>query len=290
VKTRILTIAGSKGGTGKSALLVQLGILLAEQGARVILVDGDLSGANLHTFFGLEDPDAHLDAVLLGRQELLSSILPTGVPGLAMLPGVRRDLQPPVSQEHFRRWFRELRQLEADWVLVDAGSGTSPWNLQLAEGADLCLLTLNPEPTSIEREIRFVRGFCRFRLQSLSGGESFPASGWLPVPWLAAIRRKKPQLASQLQAQLRRAPVGLILNQVRTPEDRELAEDCASVYRRFFGLDCHNLGWLPFDERLWLSIRERRPAVLEYPQSRWTESVQRLVRQLLQESLWRSQS
>jgi len=47
---RIYPIGGGKGGVGKSFITANLGALLAKQGKRVVLVDLDLGGSNLHTF------------------------------------------------------------------------------------------------------------------------------------------------------------------------------------------------------------------------------------------------
>jgi flagellar biosynthesis protein FlhG len=46
---RIWSIGGGKGGIGKSLLAASLGTQLARMGKRVVLVDADLGGANLHT-------------------------------------------------------------------------------------------------------------------------------------------------------------------------------------------------------------------------------------------------
>ena len=49
--TIIWPVAGGKGGTGKSTLTANLGVGLSLLGYKVILVDGDLGGADLHLFF-----------------------------------------------------------------------------------------------------------------------------------------------------------------------------------------------------------------------------------------------
>ena len=46
---RIIGVGGGKGGIGKSLLSASLGIDLARRGYRVVLLDADLGGANLHT-------------------------------------------------------------------------------------------------------------------------------------------------------------------------------------------------------------------------------------------------
>ena len=52
-KNKILPIAGGKGGTGKSFLVANLSIALAAQGFKVVVIDLDLGGSNLHSYRGL---------------------------------------------------------------------------------------------------------------------------------------------------------------------------------------------------------------------------------------------
>jgi flagellar biosynthesis protein FlhG len=57
---RIVALGGGKGGIGKTLVSANLGIALAQRGKRVVLVDADLGGANLHTCLGLPQPAATL--------------------------------------------------------------------------------------------------------------------------------------------------------------------------------------------------------------------------------------
>ena len=56
----ILPIASGKGGVGKSNTAVNLAIILAKKGKRVVLIDLDFGGANLHTLLGLKNNHAGL--------------------------------------------------------------------------------------------------------------------------------------------------------------------------------------------------------------------------------------
>ena len=55
---RIIAVGGGKGGVGKSLVTSSLGISLAQHGKRVVVLDADLGGANLHTCLGLSTPRA----------------------------------------------------------------------------------------------------------------------------------------------------------------------------------------------------------------------------------------
>jgi flagellar biosynthesis protein FlhG len=63
----VWTIGGGKGGSGKSFITTNIGICLSQMGVRVILVDADLGGANLHTFLGIHPPVPSLSDFLQKR-------------------------------------------------------------------------------------------------------------------------------------------------------------------------------------------------------------------------------
>jgi len=51
----IIAVGGGKGGVGKSFVLSSVGMSLAKKG-KVIMIDADLGGANLHNFLGISRP------------------------------------------------------------------------------------------------------------------------------------------------------------------------------------------------------------------------------------------
>lgn len=56
IEQRIWAIGGGKGGVGKSFITANLAMLLAQQKKRVVAIDVDLGGANLHSFLGVKTP------------------------------------------------------------------------------------------------------------------------------------------------------------------------------------------------------------------------------------------
>ena len=78
LEKRTWAVAGGKGGTGKTVLTSNLGVGLAILGYKVILIDADLGGADLHLSFGMPVPKRNLNDFLSGRLPNLEDvILPT---------------------------------------------------------------------------------------------------------------------------------------------------------------------------------------------------------------------
>ena len=75
-RRQIWSVGGGKGGIGKSLISASVGWQLARMGQRVVLVDADLGGANLHTCLGLPNPARTLyyDGGLGVVVELLSAL------------------------------------------------------------------------------------------------------------------------------------------------------------------------------------------------------------------------
>src|SRR5512135_2785418 len=83
----IWTVAGGKGGTGKTFLASCMGTLLAKKKNRVTLVDLDLGGANLHSFLGLLGPRQSLTSFFEAKASLDELDAPTGIENLSLISG-----------------------------------------------------------------------------------------------------------------------------------------------------------------------------------------------------------
>ncbi len=57
---KIWAIGGGKGGTGKTFVTSAMGTYIAGKGKRVLLIDIDIGGANLHSFLGISRPKKSL--------------------------------------------------------------------------------------------------------------------------------------------------------------------------------------------------------------------------------------
>ena len=93
---RVIPVGGGKGGVGKTFVVANLAVALTRLGHRVIAVDADLEGPNLHTCLGLLRPPVSLaDYVAHREEDLRKLVLDSSVPGLQVIAGTRGNLATP---------------------------------------------------------------------------------------------------------------------------------------------------------------------------------------------------
>jgi len=290
----IWTIGGGKGGSGKSFITANIGICLSKLGVRVILIDADLGGANLHTFFGISPPALSLSDFIKKRVSYLHEVLiPTAIPNLQLLTGAQDLLNAADAKSVQRkRLLRSIQSLEGDYILVDLGGGNSLSVLDFFLMSNGGILVVTPEPTSIENTYRFLKSAFYRRLgQSVS---SHPVKTLIdgaldrknemgiqnPHDLIRAVRRINEEEAKKIEEEIETFHPNLILNQVRSKKDIEIGFSIRSACQKYFGIHLHYLGYVVYDQDVCHSIRKRRPLVLENARSRAAQCVMEIATKL----------
>ncbi|ADG13467.1 cell division ATPase MinD [Methanocaldococcus infernus] len=144
----IITIASGKGGVGKTTTTASLAVALAKLGKKTLVIDGDLSMANLAILFNLDKKKPSLHEVLSGEADIREAIYKhkTGVyvvPTSLSLEGYKKaeiELLPEVLEEVGD---------EFDYILIDAPAGLNREMTVHLATADKLLLVVTPEMFSI---------------------------------------------------------------------------------------------------------------------------------------------
>jgi flagellar biosynthesis protein FlhG len=149
-RTVSLCIMSGKGGVGKTNLSLNLGYALRDMGHKMLLMDCDLGLANLDVLLGLA-PEKNLQDMLSGQAHA-SEVVQTVEPGLDILPaasGVPEMVEMDQNQQG--ALFDKLTDLVADYefLVLDLGAGISGTVLSLARMAQMRVVLVTPEPTSL---------------------------------------------------------------------------------------------------------------------------------------------
>jgi len=294
-RARMIPIGGGKGGVGKSFVVANLSASLSRMGHRVIAVDGDLEGANLHTCVGVPRPRTSLADYVAQREEDLGKlILDTPIRNLQLIAATDGNFiaaQP--TQSRRVHLMRALRELDADFVFLDLGAGTHAAVMDYFMVSDEGVIVVAPEPTSVENAYGFVRAafYRRLRLAmashdmrkivTIAMDQRNERGIRTPLELLREIQTLDPSEGARFVETMRAFRPRLIINDVRTAEDIKLGFSIQSVCRKFFGIEADYLGYVNHDESARLSVRARRPLIDVYPRSDAAIYISRIARKLL---------
>ncbi len=291
---RLIAIGGGRGGVGKSLVSVNLAVYFAQLGKDVVLVDADAGGSNIHAHFGLKAGRVDPDVDEHGVEALRRALVPTSIPGLSLLPGAHDAVTrgPELRGGRKTRWLSVLRQLSADYLVVDVGSGVGDFAVDVMLASDIPIAVTVPEPPAIETTYRFVRAAFRRRLRRALGRDRLRLSlldraladlGMLPSPIdlvrrLSKAERPLADLAWGLAQGLR---IQLVVNQTRVRTDTELGSWMSGLVARHYGITLDELGHVEHDDTVWLTVRRNRPLLVDSPTSKSARNMERIARRVL---------
>ncbi|MBJ18779.1 MAG: ATP-binding protein [Deltaproteobacteria bacterium] len=292
---RLLAVGGGKGGVGKTFVTVNLATSLARLGKRVVVVDVDLEGANLHTCLGVQTPQRSLADFVSEREEDLGKlVIDTPIPNLRLIGATHGNLAD-AQPSHLRRvrLLRGLRQLDADIVMLDLGAGSHASVLDYFLVSDDGILVLQPEPTSVENAYTFLRAafYRRMRLAMVGHGvrqlvtlamdQRNERGIRTPLDLLREIEAMDTEEARRFVETMRVFRPRVIVNGVRTAEDVKLGFAVSSVCKKYFGVEAEYLGYVNYDDEARRSVSMRRPIVDLRPDADVSIYLQRIARKLL---------
>ncbi len=132
----IIAVASGKGGVGKSTLAANLAVALAEDGARVGLVDTDIYGPSVPTMFGLEGVRPRVN-----EQKLIMPVEKFGVRLLSMgfLVDERQAViwRGPMVSSAVRQFLGQADWGELDYLILDLPPGTGDIQLTIVQTVPL---------------------------------------------------------------------------------------------------------------------------------------------------------
>ena len=243
-RRKVLAVTSGKGGVGKTNIVTNLAIALARQGARVLILDGDLGLANVDLLLGIA-PQYDLQDAILGDRRIEDIVL-EGPDGIRVVPA-SSGVEELANLDEYRTecLLRSLASIEqdVDMILIDAPSGIGTHAVTLSQAADEIVVVTTPEPTS------FSDAYAMIKVLSQRALKTTPA---------------------------------LLVNQANSENEAlEVAKRVQSVAKRFLNLEVPYLGFVLADESVPKSVVRQEPFLSTYPYSPASSCILRLARRIL---------
>jgi ATP-binding protein involved in chromosome partitioning len=126
----IIAISSGKGGVGKSTVTTNLAVALAQQGARVGLMDADVYGPNIPRMMGVNAPPPVENEKIIPLQAHGVKIMSLGFMIERDQPAIWRG---PIIMKIITQFLRDVQWGELDYFLVDMPPGTGDAQLSLVQ-------------------------------------------------------------------------------------------------------------------------------------------------------------
>ncbi|RPI77929.1 MAG: MinD/ParA family protein [Desulfobacteraceae bacterium] len=294
--TTIIPIAAGKGGVGKTFLTANLGLALAEYGKKTIVIDLHLGGSNLHSFLGLSNQYPGVGEFMRNRQLQLESLLaPTVFPNLRFLPGdSRTPFMPNITHAQKERLIAQINHLQADYVLIDLGAGTSFHTLDFFRMAPYGLLLTSPEYPSVMGLLAFlkyfllramVRTFARQRqLKEFTRYLSLDpmANEHLNIDLLRnKLIELDPLAVEKLLTLCRQYRPRIVFNMGTHPNEIELSEQINKSLSSVLAMKAEYLGFIFQDPAVAEAVRKRAVFLPDYGESPAADDIRRLAERIV---------
>lgn len=155
----LIAVGSGKGGVGKSTVSTNLACALAEAGARVGLIDGDILNPNIPQMTGLG----------VGRPRVVNGkMLPMEAYGFKLMstgfltePDKPMILRGPMLHSAIRQLFTDVNWGNLDYMIVDLPPGTGDAPLSLAQSFPLtgAIIVTQPQDVAVSDALRSIAMF-----------------------------------------------------------------------------------------------------------------------------------
>lgn len=296
VRRKILPVASGKGGVGKSVLVANLGISLASFGQRTVLIDLDLGGSNLHTYLGMKNRNLGLGNFIADKSVNFNDIrVRSPYPNLDFIPGdVLVTGAANLTYAQKRSIISNIEKLDADYVLLDLGSGSHFNTLDFFLMSNSGFLVTTPQAPSILNAYGFLKNAV-FRLlqQTFSSHkgvtrmlgdivrEKRPNATPSIEQIIESIERTSRKAAATAREQIAKLRPSIIVSMGDRPEDMEIVQSLRTLIEDRLAVEPLCLGFLYFDYIVREAVGDTVPLALVGRDSLILREIDRIAQKIV---------
>lgn len=165
---QVVLVASGKGGVGKSTTAVNLALALAQEGAKVGLLDADIYGPSIPTMLGLQGEKAQTADNKHLLPQKAAGIVVQSI-GFLVDPEAATVWRGPMASQALLQLLNETDWGELDYLIVDMPPGTGDIQLTLSQKIPLtgALIVTTPQDVALADAQKAVAMFNSVRVPVL---------------------------------------------------------------------------------------------------------------------------
>jgi flagellar biosynthesis protein FlhG len=245
--SRMITVTSGKGGVGKSNFTLNFALGLVAAGKNVVILDLDLSMANINILMGMTPRYRLID--VLHQNKSIWDVIEKGTGGIEYISGgleIQELLE--LDQQTLSFFWNQILELQgyADFILLDTGAGISKEHVDFILASDETIMITTPEPTSVADSYAVLKTVIQLKQQ--------------PVKFRLVVNR----------AQSYREAVDT---------SRSMKNAC----NQFLNVNLTTLGFVMEDSTVGKAVRSQIPFYMSYPNCEASKNIKQIVYSYLPE-------
>ena len=165
----VIAVASGKGGVGKSTVTANLAMALHRSGAKVGIIDADISGPSMPVMFGVEDMKP-----MIAQKDGKNYIHPIQQFGIKIMsigfmtpPDSPIVWRGPMASQAIKQFFSDTEWGELDYLLIDLPPGTSDIHITLVQTVPVtgAVIVTTPQKVAIADA---TKGLAMFKQQQVN--------------------------------------------------------------------------------------------------------------------------
>lgn len=275
-KTAVIALAGGEGGVGKSVLSLLIALELSKKGHETVLVNADFNAGGLVRRLIQKNPERNLHRFLEGRTRNMNElVLPTRINHLRVLfAGSHIASYHRILLSLKQKLAQDLRRLQAAYVVLDLGAGSTYGPLDFFLGAEYPLLLA----TTAKQTLLDAYGLLRVALvrnlhknahqwpewyRQLQRCGDLNQGSLLTVPaFLHNMAKNEPHLSEQIAGQTARFRPALIVNKCSKKENLERADLLPVLAGQMLNIRLRKWGNISYDPQVDRAVQSENLALL----------------------------
>src|SRR5687768_12055713 len=162
----VIAVGAGKGGVGKTTVAVNLAISLARCGGKVGIIDGDIYGPNVPIMLGIKTQLTTDGQKIIPAEKYGLQVISMGFLTQDDAPIIWRG---PMLHGALQQFFREVRWVDLDYLVVDLPPGTGDVALSLSQTVPVAgaIVVTTPQQVSLADSRRAVAMYKKLNIPPL---------------------------------------------------------------------------------------------------------------------------